>query len=74
MRNFDSIIDEGIYIGYYSTRKAYRHYNQRLKKILESQNVKVEEIRSKRINWYEQLEQLGCRNEEEENMEGNEEE
>ena len=31
---FDSRIDEGIFLGYSSTKKAYRCYNKRLHKIL----------------------------------------
>ena len=46
---YDSITDEGIFLGYSSTRKAYRCYNKRLNKIVESANVKVEETRSKEL-------------------------
>jgi hypothetical protein len=40
---FDSRFDEGILIGYSSKIKAYKCYNLRLNKIVESINVKVDE-------------------------------
>ena len=36
---FDAISDEGIFIGYSSTKKAYIYYNFRLHKILDSVDV-----------------------------------
>ena len=48
---FDFKIDEGIFVGYSSTRRAYRFYNKILKKIIESANVKVDETRSKMVKW-----------------------
>ena len=41
---FDPRSDEGIFLGYSTKIKAYRCYNQRLKKIFESENVRVDEI------------------------------
>lgn len=40
---FDPRSDEGIFPGYSSKRKAYRCYNKRLQKIIESTNVKIDE-------------------------------
>lgn len=40
---FDSRLDEGIFLGYYLRSKAYRCYNKRLKRIVESENVRVDE-------------------------------
>ena len=37
---FDSRTDEGIFLGYSSTKKAYRCFNKRLHKIEESDDVK----------------------------------
>jgi hypothetical protein len=45
----DAISDEGILLGYASTKKAYRCYNLRLHKIVESADVKVDDIKT---NWY----------------------
>jgi hypothetical protein len=42
IRKFDSIVDEGIFVGYSSQRKAYKCYNLRLGKIVETINVKVD--------------------------------
>jgi len=41
--NFDSHVDEGIFIGYSRKRKAYRCYNLRKKQIVESINVTFDE-------------------------------
>ena len=40
---FDSRVDEGIFLGYSTRSKAYKCYNFRLKKIVESIDVKVDE-------------------------------
>ena len=40
---FDSRVDEGIFVGYSCNRKAYGCYNLRLKRIVESINVKIDE-------------------------------
>jgi hypothetical protein len=45
----DSKLDEGIFLGYSSNKKAYRCYNMRLHKIVESENVKVDDLTSRRI-------------------------
>ena len=42
---FDSRVDEGIFVGYSSKRKAYKCYNLRLDKVIESINVKIVEGR-----------------------------
>ena len=40
---FDSRVDEGIFVGYSSKRKAYKCYNLRLGKVVETINVKIDE-------------------------------
>ena len=45
---FDSRNDEGIYLGYSSTKKEYRCYNKRLHKIVESADVKVDDIKPRK--------------------------
>jgi hypothetical protein len=42
MGKFDSRMDKGILVGYSSTRKAYKCYNLRLNKIVESINVMID--------------------------------
>ena len=43
MGKFDSRSDEGIFFGYSSTSKAYRVYNKRTKKVMETVNVVIDE-------------------------------
>ena len=43
MGKFDSRVDNGILVGYSSTRKTYKCYNLRLNKALESINVTIDE-------------------------------
>jgi hypothetical protein len=43
MINFDSRVDKGILVGYSSTRKAYKCYNLRLNKVVESINITIDE-------------------------------
>ena len=45
---FDSRTDEGIFLGYSSTKKAYSCYNKRLHKIVESVDVKVDDIKPRK--------------------------
>jgi transposase InsO family protein len=40
---FDSRMDKGVLVGYSSTRKAYKCYNLRLNKVVESINVTIDE-------------------------------
>ena len=40
---FDSRSNEGIFLGYYSTSKAYRVYNKRIMKLMETVNVVIDE-------------------------------
>jgi hypothetical protein len=44
MGKFDSRVDKEVLVGYSSTRKAYKCYNLRLIKVVESINVTVDEI------------------------------
>jgi hypothetical protein len=43
MGKFDSRVDKGILVGYSSTRKAYKCYNLRLNKAVESINITIDE-------------------------------
>jgi hypothetical protein len=43
MGKFDSRVDKKILVGYSSTRKAYKCYNIRLNKVVESINVTIDE-------------------------------
>jgi len=42
---FDDRADEGIFLGYSIKSKAYKCYNKRLRKIVESADVKIDELR-----------------------------
>ena len=46
IKKFDSQVDESIFVGYSSKRKAYKCYNLRLGKIVETINVKIDESNS----------------------------
>ena len=46
---FDARFDEGIFLGYASTKKAYKCYNLRLHKIVESANVTVDDLKTKKV-------------------------
>jgi transposase InsO family protein len=43
MGKFDSHVEKGVLVGYSSTRKAYKCYNLRLNKVVESINVTIDE-------------------------------
>jgi hypothetical protein len=43
MGKFDSHVNKGILLGYSSTRKAYKFYNIRLNKVVESINITIDE-------------------------------
>ena len=43
MGKFDSRSDERIFLGYSSTSKAYRVYNKKIKKVMETINVVIDE-------------------------------
>jgi hypothetical protein len=43
MGKFDSCVDKGVLVGYSSTRKAYKCYNLRLNKVVETINVTIDE-------------------------------
>ena len=40
---FDSHVDKGALVGYSSTRKEYKCYNLRLKKVVEGINITIDE-------------------------------
>jgi hypothetical protein len=61
---FDSREDEGIFLGYSSRSKAYRCYNKRLQKIVESINVRIDEARPHKNKL--QTKEMECNKEEEE--------
>ena len=42
---FDSRTDEGIFLGYSSSKKAYRCFNQRLHKIVERADVRIDDVK-----------------------------
>ena len=44
---FDAKSDEGIFLGYSTTRQAYRVYNKRTKTIMESINVEIDDAITK---------------------------
>ena len=46
---FDARSDEGIFLGYASTKKAYKCYNLRLHKIVESADVIVDDLKTKKV-------------------------
>ena len=43
MGKFDSRSNEGIFLGYFSTSKAYQVYNKRTMKVMETVNVVIDE-------------------------------
>ena len=43
MGKFEYCVDKGVLVGYSSTRKAYKCYNLRLNKVVESINVTIDE-------------------------------
>ena len=60
-------IDEGIINGYSSKSKAYKCYNKRLHKIVESTNAKMDEASPQKENQKtnEHLEETSCKENEE---------
>ena len=76
LEKFDARFDEGIFLGYASTKKAYRCYNLRLHKIVESVDVTVDDLKTKKVKHQEitldnedeeDEEYVGVQSEEEEN-------
>jgi hypothetical protein len=55
IRKFDARYDEGIFLGYASTKKSYKCYNLRLHKIVESADVKVDDLKTIRIKHQETI-------------------
>ena len=52
---FDARYDEGIFLGYASTKKAYRCFNFRLHKIVESLDVIVDDLKTKKFKHQETI-------------------
>jgi hypothetical protein len=52
---FDARSDEGIFLGYNYTKKTYRCYNLRLQNIVESADVKVDDLKTIRIKHQETI-------------------
>ena len=50
MEKFDSRVDKGILVGYSSKRKAYKCYNLRLNKFVESINITIDETGGRELN------------------------
>ena len=46
IKKFDSRVDDDIFVGYSYKRKAYKCYNLRLGKVVETINVKIDESNS----------------------------
>ena len=44
---FDAKSDEGIFLGYSTTNRAYRVFNKRTKTVMESINVKIDNVLTK---------------------------
>jgi hypothetical protein len=77
MGKFDSRVDKGVLVGYSSTRKAYKCYNLRLNKVVESINVTIDETGGRELKEEENesMEQLYEEEaEDEEEVEGEDEE
>jgi hypothetical protein len=73
---FDAISDEGIFLGYDPNKKAYRCFNFRLHKVVDSEDVKVDELKTQKVENQkstsnneseEEEESLGIQNKEEGN-------
>jgi hypothetical protein len=75
MGKFDSHVDKGLLVGYSSTRKAYKCYDMRLNKVVESINVTIDETGRQELNEEENesMEQL-YEEETEDEKEGEDEE
>ena len=55
LRKFDARSDEGIFLGYASTKKEYRCYNIILHKVVESVDVKVDDLKTKQFKHQETI-------------------
>ena len=55
LKNFDARSDGGIFLGYASTKKAYICYNLRLHNIVESTDVKVDDLKTTKIKHQETI-------------------
>ena len=67
---FDSRTDEGIFLGYSSTKKAYRCFNKSLQNIVESENVRVDDLKPRKERRHDRVENTN--NEEKEELQEDE--
>ena len=56
LSKFDSRTDEGIILRYSSIKKEYRCYNKRLHKIVESSDVRIDDIKPRRVRSHDSVE------------------
>jgi hypothetical protein len=69
MGKVDSLVDKGVLVGYSSTRKSYKFYSLRLKKVVESINVTIDETSGRELKEEENESMEKIYEEEEENEE-----
>jgi hypothetical protein len=55
LEKFDARSNEGIFLGYASTNKAYICYNIRLHNIFESADVKLDDLKTIKIKYQETI-------------------
>ena len=67
---FESRTDEGIFLGYSSTKKAYGCFNKRLKNIVESAYVRVDDLKPRKEISHDSVENTN--NEEKEELQEDE--
>ena len=67
---FDFRTNEGIFLGYSSTKKVYRCYNKRLHNIIESAYVRIDDRKPRRVRSHDSVENTN--NEEKEGLQEDE--
>ena len=55
LKKFDAIYNEGMFLGYYFTKKAYRCYNFRLHKIVDCADVKVDDLKTRKFKYQDSI-------------------